>query len=596
MAFCLVLFAILLSFKYFPGIENSGYYAGFVMNAIHPDLMSKDPIVGGAVSATHSPYKLTIYYLFPKLLGEIWLDDRFIAVLYILAVIATFWTADRIAVALGADGIAERLTILALFLKDHVLLENAVNFAHPPDFHHSAIAMPIGLWLINAAVRGAGVSILLAWGALLTLVSLQIAPFALGMALIAQASLAGRRERGLIASLLGLGLIAAAYGLFVRNAIPDPDRIALWNMLVFDWYEGMVIPFDPRFSSVTEIFIGNGFLAVFFGAVLFAPTAEHGPSLTRARAIIAIAVVVWFGLGLFVQFAPDALKYPQILLFPVTRQLQFPQVLAYIALSVIVFRWLDRRATPPTVFIAAVAFFLLFIAGPGNFNTWIMLSTASVAVALTAYFLLIHRIPASALALFDATGSSCPLAASFRRILLLSIAMVMAVAMAMAVWQKAPAWVHLIKTGIHGTSGNAIWTGVDAYIRAYTEKDAVVLAFRFAAEHEPSPGKESNKRLIPSRNIVSRSGRATPIPMMLSKGLNLEHFQFAMDQQRIGNDIAEAWMIGNAPAVTALIDTLNPRPDYVIVPTAVANRVAGADFPYARKTEIRNFAILARVR
>ncbi|MDP6885149.1 MAG: hypothetical protein QF830_13530, partial [Rhodospirillales bacterium] len=91
---CIILCSVFLSIKYFSGIENTFYYAGFVMKAIHPELLTTDPIVGNDLTSTTSPYKLTLYYLLPKLVGEIWLDDRLIAVLYILTVAAAFLAAD----------------------------------------------------------------------------------------------------------------------------------------------------------------------------------------------------------------------------------------------------------------------------------------------------------------------------------------------------------------------------------------------------------------------------------------------------------------------------------------------------------------------
>lgn len=593
--FCVALFAVFLSIKYFPGIENNGYYAGFVIQAIHPDLMAKDPIVGDALSATRSPYKLTIYYLFPKLLGEIWLDDRFIAVLYVLTVAATFWIADRIAIVLGAVGLAERLIILMLFLKDHVVLENAVNFAHHPDFHHSALALPVGMGLIYAALRRASVISLLAWGFLLALISVQVAPFALGMALIARATLAGPRERALIAGILALGLIVAAYVLFVPNAIPDEQRIPIWDLLVYEWYEGMVVPFDPRFSGLSATFIGNASLAALFGAAL-CMRSEARPALTRARAIIVIAAASWVVLGLFVQFAPDFLKFPQILLFPIARQLQYPQILAYITLAVILFRRLDRRSGTAAVVVSGFSFFLLMLAGPGNFGKWTFLFAASLAFAISARYFLVKVIPAAIPALSSGSGGRFAPAEIFKHILGLAFAATMTLAMGVALWQKAPAWMHLFKTGVHGASGSAPWIGVDTYLRVYTTKDAVVLPLQFLSGDEISIGEKFGARLRVSRNVASRSGRAVSAPMMLAKGLDLDYFRFAQEQRRLLASIAESWMAGDATTVAANIDNLRPSPEYVIVPSLVASRIVGPAFPFVKETEINDFAILKRLR
>ena len=162
----IVLCAVFLSIKYFPGVESSHYYAGFILSAIDPTLLAEDPIVGAEIGAT-SPYKLTAYYLLPKLFGRLWLDDRFIAVFYVLTVAAAFFFADRIAVRLGASNLLVRLSVLLLFLRDHALFENQVNFAHQPDFHHSALATPLilsaGLVVMLALAVGLAALVLMAW-------------------------------------------------------------------------------------------------------------------------------------------------------------------------------------------------------------------------------------------------------------------------------------------------------------------------------------------------------------------------------------------------------------------------------------------------
>jgi hypothetical protein len=585
--FCIILCSIFLSIKYFSGIENTFYYAGFVMKAIHPELLGLDPIVGNDLSSTNSPYKLTLYYLLPKLFGEIWLDDRFIAVLYILTVGAAFLATDRIAVTLGANGMWERISILLLFLKDHEILENDVKFANHADFHHSALALPIGLWLLLAGIRGRSLSTVLGLTLLLALVSIHMAPFTAGMALIGFWAVGSSRDRRIIGFLFVLGILAAIWGLFFHIDLPDDQRAPLWDMLVNHWYEGMVVPFDPRFNGLSFTVFGNLVFAFVIGAVLLWPQKTTVP-ITATRAVAGVALVAWLVLGLYGQFAPPALQYPQLLLFSVARQLQYPQILAYIALMVCVFRWTDTKTDAVRVATALLVVFVLVLSGPGNYDRWAGLFAVALATSVAVHFLLAAgKTP-------TAGGSAGMMMASYKTVLALTFVITMGVAMAVAFWQKLPAWQHLVKTGVHGASESAVWVGVDTYIRRNTPPEAVILPLQYAFGRYLRPGEEFGKRLLFRRNLVSRSARAVPFPMMLSRGLNLEHFRFALAQKDIIRAIPGAWMRGDLDDFMTGVGKLRPIPDYIVVPTPESSRLNGSGFPFAFQAEIRGFTVLRR--
>jgi len=581
----IILCSILLSIKYFPGIENTFYYAGFIMKAIHPELLATDPIVGNELTTTDSPYKLTLYYLLPKLLGEIWLDDRLIAFLYTVTVAATFLAADRIAVTLGADGIWERITIVALFLKDHQILENIVNFANPADFHHSALALPIGLGLLLAGIKGRSLLTVLGLTVLLALVSIHVAPFTAGMALIAFWAVGSRLDRRVIGILFTLGIGAAIWGLFFYIDVPDGDRTLLWDLFVNDWYEGMVVPFDPRFNGLLFTVLGNLVFVLVFGAVLLWPQKATVP-VRAMRAVAGIALVVWLILGLYGQFAPPALQYPQLLLFSVARQLQYPQIVAYIALMVFIFRWTDAKTDAVRVATALLVVFVLVLSGPGNYDRWAGLFAVALATSLAVHFFFAARAAP--------TNGEAVALASYKTVLARTVVITMGVAMAVAAGQRLPAWGHLVKTGVHGASEAAVWVGVDTHIRQNTPADAVLLPLEYAYGRALRPGEEYGHRLLIRRNLVSRSARAVPFPMMLSRGLNLEHFQFALAQKDIIRALPGAWMKGDTGAFMAGVRELRPIPDTIVVPTPVAGRLNGPGFPFEIQAEIRDFTVLRR--
>lgn len=587
--------AVFLSIKYFPGLEG-GFYAGFSINAIYPELMANDPVVGNMSSSAGSPYKSTIFYLFPKIFGDIWLDDRFIAGLYILMVATAFLAADRIAVALGAKGVFERITILLFFLKDHQILDNVVIFAHNPDFNHSALALPIGLWLLYAAISGRNLWIVIGLSLLLALVSVQVAPFTAGMALIAAAVIGRRRDR-IIVTVLGIGGTAMLlWALFFYIQVPREDWNSIWNQLTVQWYEGMVLPFDTRFTGLGKVLSGNLIFAFILGGVLLWP-AKSRPALKATRAVTALSLGALLILGLYGQFAPDGWKVPQLLLFPVARQLQYPQILASIALMVILFRWVESTGGVKQTVVAGLVFLVLLVSGPGNFDLWIGLSALSMAVSLLALYVLWRRQPGFALSP-PAPGASVGafLVGSHRQIICLTFTLTMSVAMAVGAWQKLPAWQFLARTGIHGASENARWIGVTQYIKDNTSIDAVVLPMRIASPNEVRPGVRQSENLVPRRSIASRSGRALPLPLMLTRGLNLKYFEFVGRQNRLLETITTNWMTGNTALVTEAIFRLDLVPDYLVVPSAVVGRMDPGVLPYSAKKEIGGFTVLRRNR
>ena len=573
--------AALLSFKYFPGFESTHYYAGFLMKALHPELLSKDPIVGADISTLRSPYKLTIYYQIIKPFGELWLDDRFVAVFYFLSVTITFLAADRIAVTLGARGLWERAIVLMFFLKDHRLLGNNVNFAHHPDFHHSALAIPVGLWLIVSVIRRDGLPVILTLSALLTAISLQVAPYTIAMALIAVAVTGSSKERATVLSILAVGVVAAVYVFFYYIKVPESDRLALWNLLVYTWYTDMAVPFDPRFNGIVYVFLGLGVLASIFALALFW-RAKKTVELTAMRTIITVAVLALVIVGLFNQFAPESLKYPQLLIFPISRQLQYPQILASIAAIVILLRWLDDNPNPARSLMVGGIMSVLVIAGPGNINLWMGLLGATLVVTTGFYALWLKRAG-------TAGGLLLNLAGRYRPIFGTALAAAMVITFGQAAWRQLPDWSFLLKTGIHGASGNAVWVGVDKWVRANTPKDAVILPLRY------HPFATDKATLLISRNLASRSGRAVPFTMMLAHGLDLDYFHFALRQKEVAAAIALTWMEGDVPKLARLIDELQPRPDYVIAPTPEVKRALGPEFPFAWHEEVRDFTILKRI-
>lgn len=568
--------AILLTIKYFPGVESSPWYSGFILRAIEDTLLGKDPIVGDLIPAL-SPYKLTAYYLLPKIFGEIWLDDRFVLPFYLATVAASFYFVDRIAVRLGARNIFLRLSVLLLFLRDHQISEGVVNFAHHPDFHHSALALPLSLWVLYIALVNRPLWQILAAGLVLAAVSLQVAPFTLGIALTVVVFIGRPLERKIAMGISVSGVVLCAVFMAVYFNFPGNTRIDLWNDLIHGWYEGMAAPFDTSYNGLAlTVYWSIALAVILLVAMLWpAPTRMVEAAMVRGVRIIAfLSFVIWIVLGLYAQFAPDSLKYPPILLFPVSRQLQAPQVITMIAGVVLVLQW--AAAQPDLKRSATAMVFMLFmvVTGPGNFGTWAGLFALSLGVAFVALETPVARyIP------------EAPRMAAQRPIGVITIAMIltMSASMAAAAYQNRHNWTQMFTTGIYGGSGAAKWANIAPYLRANTPSDSVVLAMT-------AIGYQGEQELSVDRNIVSRSGRAAPYPIWLSKGLDYSWFQFTKGQEALHIRITKGWDAGNSADVQNALDGLQPKPDYIVVPSEFADRI-GPDLRRSKMTEMDGYTI-----
>ena len=553
----IALCAIFLSIKYFPGVESSHYYAGFIMRAIDGTLLAKDPIVGDAIGST-TPYKLTIYYLLPKLFGTLWLDDRFVLPFYLLTVAASFYLADRIAVALGAEHILIRLTVLLLFMRDHQVLENHINFAHQPDFHHSAIAMPLALSVLYMAIARKPLWMVLGSGIILAAVSLQVAPSTLGFALVAILFIGTKNEKRIAGTLLIVGIAVFIWGMANVVHVVESERIELWRRLTSDWYDGMARPFEPHYGGILRVVITNLlFAGIMLGAIFWPTAGDKRDAIIALRIIVGAACVLWLALGGFVQLAPPSMQYPQILLFPVTRQLQAAQVVAMIGLAVFTLNWAVRAPNIQKTFGAGLVILLLVVAGPGNYALWAGLFFIC-GVATTGLFWTHNQKAHTADNGHDVRHN--PISAIF-----LTTLLTMTVAIGYSIHDRGPDWAHLFRTGTHGSSAVAKWQNIAPYLAQNTPRNSVVLPLEWREGSSPP-------KLMVRRNVASRSARAVPFPMRLSQGLDLSWFDFTEAQYALLKEITEGWIAGNAAQIDTALTGLMPRPDYIIVPNDIADR------------------------
>lgn len=583
-----------LVYKYFPGVENSHYYGGFILKVINPDLLQNDPILGGT-SLKDSPYLLTTYYLLPRMFGELWLDDRFVLPFYFGTVLFTFFLVDRICVTLGGTDPFIRAIVIMLFLRDHKLLESEVNLAHQPDFHHSAFAIPLSLLVFWACVSRKPLWVLLASIALLLVTTPQVVPLTAGVAIIVFTWSAESKSARLAGgALTATGVIASIYVFAVYLAPPTGTALELWSILKWDWYEGMVAPFETSFGDSAQILFGVSAVILVCLATIFWP-AERLNTLSVARRIVGLAFIIFLLLSLYGHFAPDALKFPQLLIFPITRQFQGVQVLAYIAAAVVLLQWAgnNRQAGRSLFVIAALGF--LAIAGPGNNLRWTYLFIASGTVAAAILYISPLRNIVSRISAGKFPGN--------RRgaipVLSIALPLMFALVFSIIAIRQLDSWTYLIRHGVHGSSTAAEWREVADWVRKNTAPEAEILPFQYAYTTEAifsRPRSDTREdKLVVMRSLVSRGGRVVPKPMLFSRGLDLEHMHKTRKQLAIFERIGSAWRAGDSVRVKNELRGLPSMPDYLIVPNAESTRFQVHNVGYSLSDRIGHYSIFGRI-
>ena len=588
----IALFAVLLTLKYFPGLESEPAYAGLAYQAIHPDAFHGDPYRGPETSLLQRPLHLSLVYVFAKLAGDVWLDERFMAVLYVCLVAVGLAGIDRTARLFGISGIAERLIVLLMFVKDHAVLDHKVLLAHHQDVNHTAFAIPVIVWLFYAALARKGLPVVLALSVLLMAFSIRNAPIPIVTAMAVVAVTGRRWERHAVIGLAVAGAAFVNWVLFHVMTVPDAGRLELWDVLRRA-AGGDVNPFDQAFSEFGAFVVVNlTWMAIIGAAFVLSPAAD--PAFCGVRVVMSMALLTWLIGGLYISFAPDFLKVPLLQGIAPTRALAWPQNLAYVTLIALTLRQFDGNPEPRRIALIGLAMAALFIVGPGNIGRW----TALVAVAL-ATVLVLHRVRVPGTATARTIGSQVTAYAGkhWRLVFAQTLAIAVAVSYTVAVWGKAPAWSTALQTGVFGDATPAAWIGVAEYIRTHTPPGASVLpiTYRLVPSYPALPKGIRAGELRATRSLGTRAGRAMPVPQDFPTDFgNPQSWRHMADQKAVLARLLDALKRRDFAAAAAAVARLQPVPDYIVLPEDVFGPTAAAIGPYQLAHRIRGYALLQR--
>lgn len=580
---CLVM-AIFISWKYFPGFEAGNAYAGNTLQVLYPETFSGDIFRDPERPLSKRPYQLSLLYALVKLTGEIWLDDRFVIVVYVGLVFAGFLGIDRIAKLFGLNQPIERLLILMLFMKDHQIYANKVMLAHHPDVNHVAFAIPLIIWLMYFTLSRKGLVPILAISTLLILVSIRVGVLPVAIALSLRLLTGTRRERIIIGILFSGGLVVAYIGLFHVFTMTDEVKRNLWE-LIKNIEHGSANPFHIYSNeAIWPVIVRNVlFVGLCLGA-LFIPKPPT-KSFNIFHRLILLGLVLWLVAGLYISFSPEFMKLPLLISLSPARALGVIQNLAYIGIGCATLIWLKESQNGYRVALSATIFVVLLLIGLNNLNKWLILTMGAVCLTLLAHYVIFRKSTEPPL---GQSGFISYINDRPAKLFLHVFTLIFAIYYAVAIWQKAPAWAFTIRHGVWGEAASAKWVGIAEYIRNNTPQTASVLPLYFPVDPTRGPG------LVADASLAVRAGRPMPIPVLVSDLMNPERWKLEQSLTDTLKKIGLDFINHDLKSAGEGIKNLRPVPDYIVVPTKALGRLDEPRFPYIIKTKIRDYTILIR--
>ena len=563
--------ALLMTLKYFPGLENPSDYAGNVFQAIHPGAFPGDPNIDPERSILEKSLQLSLMYLFPRLMGEIWLDDRFVALVYWGLVLASVLGIDRIVrgAGIGRCLCAPRRPIDVLTRSPHPDEGHDIRPSagrqsrglhdpphHLADLHRAGPQEPVG---DSCPVRPVG--------------RLFHKECALYHRLLPDHRRRLRRRAG---PRPGGGRLRRRPWRRspTRSSIscPSPKGTGFRSSI---WCSGSSASTMPtpshRSQTGSRRCSGTPDSCCFAGRRLsclgrtMPPSGDSGFSSAWASSS-------WLLGGLYFTFAPDALKLPHVVPFSLVRNLRWPQTMAYVVIMVCLFHWLSANQDLKRALFAASAVGVMLVMGPANYLLWGGLFLLALGTVAGVYFVR------------DRESGGTALARRYPLALFQVLALTMAVSYTYSISKRLPAWRVLAEAGVMGDAGSATWIGVDDYFRDNTPGDAVVLPLF----HDPRIPDE----LRAKRHLATRSGRTTPVYNQYSSIFDLGGWKRELEQNRLLERIARMVVSRELAEAGRLIDRLAPRPDYVVLPAHIVNTAKGDMSPFEEEIRIGNYVVL----
>lgn len=553
----------------FTGQEWHSGYTGCAYKAIHPESFPGNPYMSDT-----SPMRASSYYVFVRLVGDLWLDDRFAIVLFALLVALALIGVDWTARLLGATRVDERLFVLGLMAFGHRFRDNYGHIVTNADFYAGTFAGVAVIWLFALALARARLWMLAACGLALWSLTAKWAwlPTLIVLTLLWQERLS-RRQRHVAVWLALVGVLGlyGVYWLWLRP--PGEEHVLLFDHLNrVEGSEGN--PFLDAMPLANPLY----FLMLGLGWWITPP----GPiQRRRARTVVVIGAVLWLVGGLYLTYAPDALKIPYVIPLAFNGATQWPQYLLFLSISV---GALVRLRNPASG--VGTRLVLLGILGMlyATFSPARMAKLGMMALAAVAAFVLVRGWTGRGTARF--WRGMTP--ADWAKVTAAAIVGSTLFAYVRGAVVRSPDLRFLAAHGVMGGNPSAKWVGVNEYVKAHTPVDAVILPIvRGAYRGQTHLGLD--------KWLQTRTGRSVPVGVPFSVWFNYAALQHLDERLRHMDRLLVAWdrqdLTGVERGLTYFSDV-----EYVLVEQVEAAWMQDRVDDFHVESSVAGYTLLRRTR
>lgn len=592
----LLVFALLYSVAYFPGLEyHSGYY-GFAYKILYPDSSSGDlSFVSGPpayvaylpeavrslmVGYTSHPAYFSLYTVLVKIAGELWLDDRFNLLVFWFLVVFSIWGLERISALCGLNRL-ERIAVVAIVLLEHTFKDNIPQVVSRANYSPTNFAYPLAIWLGYFVLKGGPASKTLCLALLCVLTSVKNTWFPAFVSLLFIARDSWNVKWSRIAGGVVVGLLALFAGYFVLHGAN------LENAFVFD--EAHRGTENSEADPFMEPGVGNLLYMLLLAGTALVTVAPPRVTL-RIRVLCLVSALVFLLGGVYYTFTPNELKIPFLMALAVNRSTWWSQLIVFVVLSSYAISLFDRDSVKAKILSGVILLFLYGIPWFGiytwEFRPYHPKRVAVVALLQAGLFLLLYIGRRRKSLSHWWAGHALP-AAALKAALLVPLTLVTAQHLARVAWARIPSLNFLMKYGIMGDNPGAKWVGVNEFFRYEAEKSSTVVAL--SEGDVPWRGVPAGVMIDSALKI--RSGISTPVVNSIEVYFDRDKRLRLKELLAIEEGFPWHWAGCDAQSIRRDLHGLG-SPEYLVIPARRSCVLDGMGYVVVR--EINGFLILRR--
>ena len=556
----MLLCTLLYTVTRFTGLEYLSLYFGNAYQVIHPESFPIDRYM--------PPFRatlLSLYYIIVRLVGDLWLDDRFTIAIYGGLVFLAVVALDKTARLFGADRPAARVAIISLML----LIGSGFTrgqFVSGLEFNPTTMAGPVVYWLFYLVLAGKSPALIFVVMALLASISIKNAwlPILIGLAVLFKDRLTTRAKWRVGATVVGLmGVALGFYYLVVRPQ--NPNQVALFDFILVEMEGPEANPFwNPWWRNLLFVIVCAGAWWIRLPSVV----VEQ-----RVKTTAVVAAAVWLLGGLYLSYTPDMLKIPYVIPFDVDRALCWPQYVLLVILAASALRRLDTASSWRGVGVCLAVLLAIYLI---PFHV----KQASIVGVLLVLMWLWRYVCERRWAIDPSW-----------RLRIISAALGATTLSTLVSWtiHRWPALQFMAQHGIMGDNPGAKWVGINEYFRENTPLDSTVLALTMR-DYPWRP-----ERLRAEVSLRTRTGRSMFFGSRVVFVFDYPSIMWSIHDREPHHDpLIDAWERHDASGVTASLNAIG-APDYLVVPTMKAEWLHDRpSFSYRVETVIGEFTILRK--